>query len=198
MSTNSKSTFGRRKSSASKVSKHIPMDVEIKMYFKDPFRGGSKAHWVVIPGLEKLKFGLAKQWYKRLILERFIKLIVIHGIQSCVRVCYRGIIPSWFSSRISYTSSDATLDEYWQRAKRIVACFRLFEPEDSGFLLTDKSLLTAKTIHQLKFRTPEDLASECRYREPIYDNVFSLLGLIESTLEHHRPSAKIVSSTSRR
>jgi hypothetical protein len=180
--TAKKSSFGRRKSTTSKVSKNILMDVEIKMYFKDPFRTSSKSQWVTIPGMEMLKYNIAKQWYKRLILERFIKLIVIHGIQTCVRVCYGGQIPSWYRSRLGYTSSESTLNEYWSRTKRIVACFRLFSTEDAGFLLTDKSVLTAKTVNQLKFRTPEDLASECRFRDPVYSNVFSLLGLIDSNI----------------
>lgn len=179
-----KSAFGRKRRStkSESINKYIPMDVSIKMYFKDPFRKSAKAHWVSIPGLEKLKIELGQQWYKRLILERFIKLIVIHGIQSCVRACYYGQIPSWFKQRLTYSSNDKVVDDYWTKAKRVIACFRLFSVEDAGFLLTDRSILTAKTVNQLKFRSPEDISSECRFRSPIYNDVYSLLGMIEANI----------------
>ena len=178
----SKSSFGRKTKSSTKSSNHVPLDVELKIWFKDPFRKNSKPHWVVIPGMEQLKYNLAKQWYYRLVYERFIKVIMILGVQSCVRVCYGGQIPTWFRKRILYSASDKTLNDYWSKCKRIITCFKLFEPEDAGFLLTEKSLLEAKKVSQLKFRTPEDLASECRFRNPIFNNVFSLLGLIESNI----------------
>lgn len=165
-----------------KTNEPAPMEVEFKMYFKDPLRRNSPGQWVKIPGMELAKFNMAKQWYTRLILERFAKLIIIQGIQQCVKVCYLGKIPGWYSSRIMYNSKDSTFEDYWSKTKRIITCFRLFDKADAGFLLTEESMRNAKNPSQFKFRSINDLASECRFREPVFDSVFGLLDMIGQDL----------------
>lgn len=186
MSGNSNSTFGRRKKTTGSkkkvVSKNIPMDVKIQVYFKDPFSRKTKETWVEIPGMEQLKYNIAKQWYSRLILEKAVKIIVIHAVQNCIRACYMGLVPPWFKQSMGTNVSDEAIEKYWRLTKRIIVCFRLFKSNNAGFLFTEQSLLTAKTLNQLKFRDPSDLATECRFREPIYDNVYSLLGLLEDDI----------------
>lgn len=179
--------FGRPKKSKKITSKHVPMEVSIKMYMKDPLRPNVPGKWVSIPGLVDTRMEIAQHWYRRLAMERLVKLVVIHGIQTCVRVCYKGQAPKWFSKVIHYTTSDKEFNDYWGKAKRIIACMKLFDKKYAGFLLTERSLQHTTDINKLEFRSVEDLASECRYRDDMFNSVWDLLGLVEKSLGDKSP-----------
>lgn len=174
------SSYGKRRKSETSTGK--PGDIKIMMCVRD-FSGkrAGKPKWVRLPGQEKLEIDLVRQWYIRMQKARAIKMVFIHGIQTCVRICYLDKIPTWFKQKITTSSPEKTIKEYFTKAKRILMCMRLHDPAGAGFLLTNASAGAAKRS-QLKFKTMTSLEQQCRYfgREP--KSVYDLLNMVESNL----------------
>lgn len=186
------SEFGRKRKSTKKSVPGIEGEVRIMMYVKN-FSGRriGKGEWVRLPGMQKLETALVNQWYIRMQKARAIKIVVIHGIQNCVRVCYLGKIPTWFSHKITTSSSDQQLNDYFNKAKRILTCMNFrdasADPKNdwsaagAGFLLTDKSAHSERRS-QLKFKTYESLRQECKYYGPEPRSVFHIVKMLEDNI----------------
>lgn len=186
MSKSTELSFSRKKS---KKDVGTPGDVKIMMCVRD-FSGkkAGKPKWVRLPNMKELELDLIKQWYIRMQKSRALKLVFIHGIQTCVRICYANKIPTWFNQKITTATPEKTTKEYFNKALRILMCMRLHEPSGAGFLLTDSSSKSATKYSQLKFRNFSSLSSSCRYFGQEPKTIFEIIKLLEDNIE--KPTGK--------
>lgn len=191
------SCFGRKRKSSSKNDKKaVPGEIRIMMCVQDFSSRKIRKHptWVRVPGVRSLEVDLIKQWYIKMQKARAIKIVFIHGMQNCIRVSYLDKIPTWFSHKITASSSDLQVNDYFNKAKRILTCMNYrdasaadadggdWSVRGAGFLLTDKSANSEKRS-QLKFKKYEDLIRECRYYGPQPRSVFHILDMINNNVD---------------
>jgi hypothetical protein len=75
---------------------------------------------------EQLTHGFARYWYSKLKKEKSLKLLFINFVQRCVTASYFGRAPSWFSTRLNTKSPNDMVDDYYNKARRIVAAFLVY------------------------------------------------------------------------
>ena len=109
---------------------------------------------------------LVGYWYTRLHKELALKIIFITTMQQCIYVTYRRKIPPWFSKRIKSVRNTKLIQEYFNKARRLLACILLYKDDDVssngkslavGHLLTKASLYDIATIYGNMNRTPKAL-----------------------------------------
>ena len=167
---------GKRKKDKCKVG-----DVKIMMCVSD-FSGRKikKPKWVRLPGMKDLEYDLIEKWYWKMMKQRAIKLVFIHGMQTCVRLTYLDKIPSWFNQKITSNTPEKTVNDYFAKAKRILNCMKRAPREEAGYLLTQATYGSEKRS-QFKFKNYTTLANECKYYDDEYKSVYQIIGAINYT-----------------
>ena len=181
MTKSTELSFGRKKTTKKEVG--TPGDVKIMMCVRD-FSGKKigAPKWVRLPHMKNLEIDLVKQWYIRLQKARALKLVFIHGIQTCIRVCYGNKIPNWFKQKVVSSTSEKIIKDYFTKALRILMCMRLHEPNGAGFLLTNSSAAKATNFSQLQFKKFPTLSSSCRYFGQEPKTIFEIIDLIDQNI----------------
>lgn len=191
-STKSKSAcFGRKRKSKKHVKKVIlPVgSVRIEMLVADysKRRISKKLKWVSVPNVDNYRNGLIVDWLNKLQKIKAIKMILIHGMQNCIRVSYAGKIPSWFSHKIVSSTPEHRINEYFIKAKRVLTCMNMrdasadpnndWSKKGAGFLITSE---TANTKH-FKFKEFSVLCQQCRYNGPEPMTAYQIIDMIDNT-----------------
>ena len=185
-----RSAFGARRKTT-KSAKCQEGEVKISMCVRDVTGKGSKnCRWMSLPGNMGVQKGIAEKWYLTLQVAKGVKLVFIKAMQECVKACYYQKIPSWFKRAIKSSASEKVVNEYFEKARRILFCMNLYDQEAAGWLLTAKSVKTAKYVSGLKFKSYDQLKTDCKYEHSINKmpkNVFELLNMFRQNIYIDEP-----------
>jgi hypothetical protein len=175
----------RGKSSSSKKTsssrRNLPYDVKIMMCVRDPFVKNSKPTWRTLPGMADLEIELIKQWYNRFEMEKLIKVLIVHGIQVCVKANYGGKLPSWFSRNVNVSNSSKKVDDYFRMAQHIVAAMKLGGNNMAGLMLK-QTKNSFKPISSKDFVTYSVVKARSAFSPGMFPTVWDMLDMKESNV----------------
>ncbi len=159
-----------------------------------------------------------RSWYLKLRKAKALKIVFIDFMQQCVRASYYGHLPNWFKKRIRYKSSDASVKEYFLKARRILGAYLLYQFDTGGRaqgnLLTEKSLRNmmailmeykygtlppyqqmSKILSRLSFKPYEALLGEVKAYDRRLKSIFDIIREIDHSHQHRN---SVVTMTSPR
>jgi hypothetical protein len=181
-SSSKKLSFGRKRSSTRYSSRNLPYDVKIMMCVREPFVKNSKPMWRTLPVMPDLEIELIKHWYRRFEMEKLIKVLIVHGLQVCVKANYDGKLPSWFGGKISVSDSSKKVDEYFRSAQHIAASMRLGRANMAGLLLK-QSKDPFKPISSNDFVPYSVVKARSAFFPGMFPTVWNMLDMKESSVD---------------
>ena len=142
----SKSKSRRRSSRKSKSSKSKSFamlgEIKTEMFIQPSI--GKKAKWVKLPPYlgtikefkncaatgftdeDSINEVMVKLWFMKLRKQRAVKIAFINLMQNCLFLSYQKKLPSWFNKKIKSNTPSSFIKDYYQKAKRILACYLLY------------------------------------------------------------------------
>lgn len=156
-------SYGRKKRKS--VSKGVlPGKVELRMCISPGI--GKKLKWVKVPCVgslrelgtvdvdEDLTKSFVRSWYLKLRKAKALKIAFIVFMQRCVALSYFDRLPTWFGKKIRYKTSDITVQDYYLKAKRILAAYLLYKHDGiDGNFETAGHLATRKCVRKINALT---------------------------------------------
>jgi hypothetical protein len=129
-----------------------------------------------------LEIQLIQHWYGRFEAEKLIKVLVVHGMQTCIRINYLGQLPNWFNKKVKVTDSAKHVDEYFSIAQNLAATMRLGESDMAGLLLDPRRVDPSKKLTSNDFVSYSVVKARSAFFPGMFPSVFDMLNMVESNV----------------